>query len=114
MHKNVILMTAVAQLMEGPYYKYRVYSDMLRGTPEKNGLDCLHAMVNRIWVVPLYAIAFLVSDYYFPLSGQTANAQFYYNFLGHQRKKEKFSTLKCGVRLIRFFMITIHPLPELL
>ncbi|XP_045138233.1 lysophospholipid acyltransferase 7-like [Portunus trituberculatus] len=55
-------------VLTGPYYKYRVYSDMLRGTPEKNGLDCLHAMVNRIWVVPLYAIAFLVSDYYFPLS----------------------------------------------
>ncbi|XP_050739721.1 lysophospholipid acyltransferase 7-like [Eriocheir sinensis] len=55
-------------VLTGPYYKYRVYTDMLHGTPEKNGLDCLKAMLNRVWVVPLYAVAFLVSGYFFPLS----------------------------------------------
>ncbi|XP_042217763.1 lysophospholipid acyltransferase 7-like isoform X3 [Homarus americanus] len=55
-------------VLTGPYYKYRVYTDMLQGTPLSNGLDCLQAMLWRIWVVPLYAIAFLMSDYFFPLS----------------------------------------------
>lgn len=55
-------------IFSGPYYKYRVYTDMLQAVPEKNGLDCLQAMLNRIWVVPLYSVAFLVSSYFFPLS----------------------------------------------
>ncbi|XP_045601058.1 lysophospholipid acyltransferase 7 [Procambarus clarkii] len=55
-------------VLTGPYYKYRVYEDMLQGAPLNSGLDCLQAMLRRIWVVPLYAGAFLLSDYFFPLS----------------------------------------------
>ncbi|KAK3871125.1 hypothetical protein Pcinc_023689 [Petrolisthes cinctipes] len=55
-------------VLTGPYYKYRVYCDMVQGDAVKNGVDCWKAMLNRIWVVPLYALAFLVSDYFFPLS----------------------------------------------
>ncbi|XP_069942145.1 lysophospholipid acyltransferase 7 [Cherax quadricarinatus] len=55
-------------VLTGPYYKYRVYEDMLQGSPVSSGLDCLQATLRRIWVVPLYGTAFLASDYFFPLS----------------------------------------------
>ncbi|XP_071547166.1 lysophospholipid acyltransferase 7 [Panulirus ornatus] len=55
-------------VLTGPYYKYRVYADMLQGTPINSGLDCIQAVLNRIWVVPLYVAAYLVFDHFFPLS----------------------------------------------
>ncbi|XP_068227150.1 lysophospholipid acyltransferase 7 isoform X2 [Palaemon carinicauda] len=55
-------------VLTGPYYKYRVYVDMLHGTVVDGGLDCVQAMLRRIWVVPLYSVAFLITSYFFPLS----------------------------------------------
>lgn len=55
-------------VLTGPYYKYRVYSDMLKGTAIDGGVDCFKSMLQRIWVVPLYAVAFLLTAHYFPLS----------------------------------------------
>lgn len=62
---------------------------MLQGVPEKNGLDCLKAMLDRIWVVPLYSVAFLLSGYFFPLSvsnlcGFTINSCLFMNNLADE------------------------------
>lgn len=54
--------------LTGPYYKYRVYSDMLKGTAIDGGVDCVKSVLQRIRVVPLYAVAFLLTAHYFPLS----------------------------------------------
>ncbi|XP_064084909.1 lysophospholipid acyltransferase 7-like isoform X1 [Macrobrachium nipponense] len=55
-------------VLTGPYYKYRVYADMLHGTFVDSGLNCVQAMLQRIWVVPLYSVAFLITSHFFPLS----------------------------------------------
>lgn len=60
--------TDMNHIFPGPYYKYRVYSDMLEGTALSGGVNCVKAMLQRIKVVPIYGAAFLLTSHYFPLS----------------------------------------------
>ncbi|XP_054282737.1 lysophospholipid acyltransferase 7-like [Macrosteles quadrilineatus] len=53
-------------VLTGPYFKYRMYWDMFNA-PFSELAPCKEATLERIMPVPLWAVAFLVSSYIFPL-----------------------------------------------
>ncbi|CAL4091818.1 unnamed protein product, partial [Meganyctiphanes norvegica] len=59
--------------LTGPYYKYRTYCDLIHVKWMNANVDCFKAMLNRIRVVPVYVILFLLTDYFFPLSFAESN-----------------------------------------
>ncbi|KAL1117250.1 hypothetical protein AAG570_004576 [Ranatra chinensis] len=53
-------------VITGPYFSYRCYWDMFN-RPFSDNAPCLQATLDRAKYLPLYAVGFLLSSYFFPL-----------------------------------------------
>lgn len=54
-------------VLTGPYYTYRMYSDMFT-TPFSKYVECESITLRRFMYLPLYALVFVVFSYLFPFS----------------------------------------------
>ncbi len=66
--------------MAGPYYSYRVHSDMVRGT-DLQKIAVAHQIVPRLLITPLYIALLLAVTCYFPLEVRLRYINYYCSFV---------------------------------
>ena len=51
----------------GPYYRFRTWKDMY-DYPWSRWVDCGSAVLDRGYIIPAYAILFILSGHFFPIN----------------------------------------------